>query len=172
MNTITYLLLTHRKCKPITSASSSRCLHPASTSSELGRRRSQDLAICAKKIKTSCSSRLVSSYSLFASPTGITPQNCLFKGPNEWRDWLATFSYRVRLEEEKFIFDNGVVLHSSQCKPSFGPWHSTIIDFAHSLHAMDIDLSAFACLVALTLVTGKSRQELVRVFALSQTPWK
>jgi nuclear receptor subfamily 4 group A protein 2 len=62
---------------------------------------------------------------------------------------------RIRPEDEKFIFDNGVVLHSSQCKPSFGPWHSAIIEFAHSLHSMDIDLSAFACLVALTLITGK-----------------
>ena len=63
---------------------------------------------------------------------------------------------RIQPDDEKFIFDNGVVLHSSQCKPSFGPWHSAIIEFAHSLHSMDIDLSAFACLAALTLITGKS----------------
>ena len=72
---------------------------------------------------------------------------------------ITCLFHRLGSEDEKFVFDNGVVLHSSQCKPSFGPWHSAIIDFAHSLHSMDIDLSAFACLVALTLVTGKSRRK-------------
>lgn len=51
-------------------------------------------------------------------------------------------------------FCNGGVLSREQCRQMFGDWLSCIIDFSHSLHAMDIDISAFACLCALCLVTG------------------
>ncbi|RXG59608.1 putative nuclear hormone receptor HR38 [Armadillidium vulgare] len=58
-------------------------------------------------------------------------------------------------EDPKFVFDNGKVLHRTQCESSFGDWLQGIIDFAASLKAMDIDLSAFACLAALTLITER-----------------
>lgn len=52
------------------------------------------------------------------------------------------------------MFDNGVVLDGAQCRRSFGVWHGAIVEFAQSLHSMNVDLHAFACLAALTLVTG------------------
>lgn len=118
--------------------------------------------ISAKKIKISCFSRPVWNCLSFDSLIGKErPFNHRLLEPKITKK-LIRLGFRIRPGDEKFVFDNGVVLHSSQCKPSFGPWHSAIIDFAHSLQSMDIDLSAFACLVALTLVTGKSRQELAR----------
>ncbi|MCL4136763.1 UNVERIFIED_CONTAM: hypothetical protein GTU68_025115, partial [Idotea baltica] len=57
--------------------------------------------------------------------------------------------------DPKFIFDNGKVLHRCQCERSFGEWLQGIIDFAASLKSMDLDLSAFACLSALTLITER-----------------
>jgi nuclear receptor subfamily 4 group A member 2 len=63
-------------------------------------------------------------------------------------------SRRTKPGDKSFIFDNGVVLNEAQCQKSFGDWHLSILEFANSLHAIDIDLSAFACLSALTLITG------------------
>lgn len=53
------------------------------------------------------------------------------------------------------VFDNGVVLDGAQCRRSFGVWHGAIVEFAQSLHSMNVDLHAFACLAALTLVTER-----------------
>ena len=52
------------------------------------------------------------------------------------------------------VFDTGVVLDGAQCRRSFGAWHGAIVDFTQSLHSMNVDLHAFACLAALTLITG------------------
>jgi len=61
----------------------------------------------------------------------------------------------MRDEDETLTYCNGVVLHKEQCKPVFGDWYDAIVEFSHSLQAMDIDLSTMACLEALTLITGK-----------------
>ena len=53
------------------------------------------------------------------------------------------------------IFDNRVVLNRSQCRPCFGQWQNAIEDFAQSFHLLDVDVSAFACLMALILVTDR-----------------
>ena len=55
------------------------------------------------------------------------------------------------------MFDNGEVLHRTQCEKTFGEWLQAIIDFSIPLKTMDLDLSAFACLSALTIITGKKR---------------
>lgn len=47
------------------------------------------------------------------------------------------------------------MLEKQQCVRSFGDWLFAILDFCQSMHAMEIDLSAFACLCALTIITGK-----------------
>ena len=39
---------------------------------------------------------------------------------------------------------------------NFGDWRQSILELADSLRAIDIDLSAFACLAALTLITGNA----------------
>lgn len=68
--------------------------------------------------------------------------------------FVLRLSYRARADDSKMTFCNGVVLHKSQCQRSFGDWLNAILDFSKSLHALEIDISAFACLCALTLVTG------------------
>lgn len=69
--------------------------------------------------------------------------------------FVLRLSYRIRSDEMKMTFCNGIVLHRYQCQQSFGEWLNAILEFNKSLHAMQIDISAFACLCALTLVTGK-----------------
>lgn len=68
--------------------------------------------------------------------------------------FVLRLSYRARIDDTKMVFCNGTVLHKQQCQRSFGDWLNAILEFSKSLHAMEIDISAFACLCALTLVTG------------------
>lgn len=67
---------------------------------------------------------------------------------------ILLYTFRNNTDDNKFIFDNAKVLHRSQCERSFGEWLQCILDFAASLKAMDVDLSAFACFSALTIITG------------------
>ncbi|KAF8773474.1 putative nuclear hormone receptor HR38 like protein [Argiope bruennichi] len=64
-------------------------------------------------------------------------------------------AYRIHPDDEKLTFCNGTVLSREQCQQIFGDWLNTILDFSASLHSMDIDISAFACLCALALVTER-----------------
>jgi nuclear receptor subfamily 4 group A member 2 len=68
--------------------------------------------------------------------------------------FVLRLSYRARSDDTKMTFCNGIVLHKQQCQRSFGDWLNTILEFSKTLHALEIDISAFACLCALTLVTG------------------
>lgn len=68
---------------------------------------------------------------------------------------ILSFDRRTRAEDTKLTFCNGVVLDKQQCHRSFGDWLLAILDFCQSLHNMEVDISAFACLCALTLITGK-----------------
>ncbi|XP_035205813.1 probable nuclear hormone receptor HR38 isoform X2 [Stegodyphus dumicola] len=61
-------------------------------------------------------------------------------------------AYRMHPDDEKVTFCNGTVLSREQCQQIFGDWLNSIFDFSRSLHKMDIDISAFACLCALSLV--------------------
>ncbi|XP_055600540.1 probable nuclear hormone receptor HR38 isoform X2 [Uranotaenia lowii] len=69
--------------------------------------------------------------------------------------FVLRLSYRARIDDTKMTFCNGVVLHKHQCQRSFGDWLNAILEFSKSLHSMEIDISAFACLCALTLVTDR-----------------
>lgn len=69
--------------------------------------------------------------------------------------FVLRLSYRSHYNDTKMTFCNGVVLHKTQCQRSFGDWLNAIMEFSRTLHALEIDISAFACLCALTLVTGK-----------------
>ncbi|XP_055951103.1 nuclear receptor subfamily 4 group A member 2-like isoform X3 [Argiope bruennichi] len=64
-------------------------------------------------------------------------------------------AYRIHPDDEKLTFCNGTVLSREQCQQIFGDWLNTILDFSASLHSMDIDISAFACLCALALVAER-----------------
>ncbi|XP_076328904.1 uncharacterized protein LOC143235043 isoform X2 [Tachypleus tridentatus] len=84
----------------------------------------------------------------------ISDQELLFKSAS-----LELFSlrlaYRLKLEDEKLTFCNGTTLHVEQCRRGFGDWLSTIVDFSQTLQNMQLDISAFACLCALTLITER-----------------
>ncbi|XP_075212010.1 hormone receptor-like in 38 isoform X2 [Lycorma delicatula] len=69
--------------------------------------------------------------------------------------FVLRLAYRTRAQDTKLTFCNGVVLDKQQCQRSFGDWLHAILDFCQSLHAMQVDISAFACLCALTLVTER-----------------
>ena len=65
----------------------------------------------------------------------------------------------------KLTFCNGTVLHVNQVKLSFGDWFSGIIDLSRHLAQMDIDISAFSCLAALSLVYGKIYRYIISYIA-------
>lgn len=69
--------------------------------------------------------------------------------------FVLRLAYRTHSTDTKLTFCNGVVLDKQQCQRSFGDWLHAILEFCNSLHSMEIDISAFACLCALTLITGK-----------------
>ncbi|XP_076351509.1 putative nuclear hormone receptor HR38 isoform X2 [Tachypleus tridentatus] len=64
-------------------------------------------------------------------------------------------AYRTKPEDEKLIFCNGTVLHIEQCRRGFGEWLSAILDFSCLMHNIQIDISAFASLCALTLISER-----------------
>lgn len=67
--------------------------------------------------------------------------------------FVLRLAYRTKIDEHSMTFCNGVVLHKTQVRRWFGDWLNTIEEFSKSLHTVDTDISAFACLCALTLVT-------------------
>lgn len=69
--------------------------------------------------------------------------------------FVLRMSYRAQYDDAKITFCNGIILHRVQCQRAFGEWLNAIMEFSRSLHILEIDISAFACLCALTLVTGK-----------------
>jgi hypothetical protein len=42
-----------------------------------------------------------------------------------------------------------------QCVRGFGDWIDSIMDFSQSLHRMNLDISSFACLTALVIITDR-----------------
>lgn len=68
--------------------------------------------------------------------------------------FVLRMSYRAQYDDAKITFCNGIVLHRVQCQRAFGEWLNAIMEFSRGLHMLEIDISAFACLCALTLVTG------------------
>ncbi|XP_022242869.1 probable nuclear hormone receptor HR38 [Limulus polyphemus] len=64
-------------------------------------------------------------------------------------------AYRIKPEENRITFCNGVTLHTEQCRRGFGDWLTAILEFSQALHNIQLDISAFACLCALTLITER-----------------
>jgi nuclear receptor subfamily 4 group A protein 2 len=69
--------------------------------------------------------------------------------------FVLRLAYRTHPNDTKLTFCNGVVLDKQQCQRSFGDWLHAIMEFCTGLMAMEIDISAFACLCALTLITER-----------------
>ncbi|XP_070570661.1 nuclear receptor subfamily 4 group A member 2-like isoform X2 [Ptychodera flava] len=69
---------------------------------------------------------------------------------------VLRIAYRYHPSEQHVVFCNGKVLHRCQAVFGFGEWLDYIIAFCEVIHRMDIDISSFACLTALTLVTERN----------------
>lgn len=69
--------------------------------------------------------------------------------------FVLRLCYRTHPNDTKLTFCNGVVLDIRQCQRAFGDWINAIMEFCGVLHSMEIDISAFACMCALTVVTGE-----------------
>ncbi|KAK2582208.1 hypothetical protein KPH14_004560 [Odynerus spinipes] len=69
--------------------------------------------------------------------------------------FVLRLAYRTKPEDTKLTFCNGVVLALEQCQRSFGDWLHSILEFCKALHSLDVDISAFACLCAVTLVSER-----------------
>ncbi|KAM7422328.1 hypothetical protein PAMA_010408 [Pampus argenteus] len=69
--------------------------------------------------------------------------------------FILRLAYRSNPEKSKLTFCNGVVLHRMQCVRSFGDWIDSIMDFSQNLHRMNLDISLFACLAALVIITDR-----------------
>ena len=93
--------------------------------------------------------RFVSSFCL---------STCLATNLNRMR-YIDKNHCRTQSESSKFTFCSGLVLHKNQARSTFGDWLNGIIEFSRSLHSMELDVSAFSCLAALTLVNGESQSE-------------
>lgn len=72
---------------------------------------------------------------------------------------LFSLFLRSMLSEDKLVFCNGLVLHRFQCLRGFGEWLDSIRDFSTHLQSLNLDGSAFACLAALVLLTGKNTNQ-------------
>ena len=66
---------------------------------------------------------------------------------------------RSVLSEDKLVFCNGLVLHRFQCLRGFGEWLDSVRDFSNHLQSLNLDASAFSCLTALVLLTGKNTSQ-------------
>ncbi|KAF0308023.1 putative nuclear hormone receptor HR38 [Amphibalanus amphitrite] len=69
--------------------------------------------------------------------------------------FVLRLAYRYNPQDDKFVFETGLVLHRLQCERTFRNWLQPIVDFSASLRAMELDVSSFACLAALTLITDR-----------------
>ncbi|KAJ8290995.1 hypothetical protein GJAV_G00020060 [Gymnothorax javanicus] len=67
--------------------------------------------------------------------------------------FVLRLANRSFIQEDKFVFCNGMVLHRFQCLRGFGEWLDSIRDFSSHLQGLNLDVSAFACLAALVMLT-------------------
>ncbi|XP_013783222.2 nuclear receptor subfamily 4 group A member 2-like [Limulus polyphemus] len=69
--------------------------------------------------------------------------------------FVLRLSYRMKMDDDRLTFCCGFILHKEECRRGFGDWLDSIVEFAKSLHALEIDISSFACLCALVLITER-----------------
>jgi len=79
---------------------------------------------------------------------------------------LTTYTFfdilccRLETGDDRVIFCNGGVLHRQQCLIAFGAnWFEAVSEFGASLRRHSIDISIFACMSALSLITRKYNME-------------
>ncbi|XP_071488807.1 nuclear receptor subfamily 4 group A member 2-like [Diadema antillarum] len=69
--------------------------------------------------------------------------------------FVLKMAYRLNPEDPYVVFCNGNVLHNQQCERGFGEWLDDIRAFSKVLSSLEIDISSFACLSSLVLVTER-----------------
>ncbi|XP_053959284.1 probable nuclear hormone receptor HR38 isoform X1 [Anastrepha ludens] len=69
--------------------------------------------------------------------------------------FVLRLSYRTQPNDSKLIFCNGMVLHKTQCERAFGDWLVNILEFSNCLNSLGIDISSFACVCALAVITER-----------------
>ncbi|XP_032899014.1 nuclear receptor subfamily 4 group A member 3 [Amblyraja radiata] len=69
--------------------------------------------------------------------------------------FVLRLSHRSAPAEDKFMFCNGLVLHRLQCLRGFGEWLDTIKEFSTNLQSLNFDVSTFACLAVLVMITDR-----------------
>ena len=61
----------------------------------------------------------------------------------------------IGTENDLLILCNNVVLHRNQFMFTLGEWLPMIEELSIQLRSMNLDINAFVCLCALTVITGK-----------------
>ncbi|XP_063953471.1 nuclear receptor subfamily 4 group A member 2-like [Lytechinus pictus] len=69
--------------------------------------------------------------------------------------FVLKMAYRVNPDDPYVVFCNGNVLHNQQCERGFGEWLDDIRTFSKVLSSLEIDISSFACLSSLVLITER-----------------
>ncbi|XP_038049159.1 nuclear receptor subfamily 4 group A member 2-like isoform X2 [Patiria miniata] len=69
--------------------------------------------------------------------------------------FVLKMAYRLNQNDNLVIFCNGNALHPQQCERGFGEWLEDIRAFSKVLSSLEVDISTFACLSALVLVTER-----------------
>ncbi|XP_071792197.1 nuclear receptor subfamily 4immunitygroup A member 1-like isoform X1 [Asterias amurensis] len=69
--------------------------------------------------------------------------------------FVLKMAYRLNQHDNLVIFCNGNALHPQQCERGFGEWLDDIRAFSKILSSLEVDISTFACLSALVLVTER-----------------
>ncbi|XP_022111542.1 nuclear receptor subfamily 4 group A member 2-like isoform X2 [Acanthaster planci] len=69
--------------------------------------------------------------------------------------FVLKMAYRLNQNDNLVIFCNGNALHPQQCERGFGEWLEDIRAFSKVLSTLEVDISTFACLSALVLVTER-----------------
>ena len=93
--------------------------------------------------------------SIYSGSKRMTPSWLLYiQDPGGWPQ-VDLYIFRIQEDDPKLTFCNGTVLHKNQVRFSFGDWFQGILELSRNLHQMEIDMSAFSCLAALSLVYGK-----------------
>ncbi|PIK44946.1 putative nuclear receptor subfamily 4 group A member 2 isoform X2 [Apostichopus japonicus] len=67
--------------------------------------------------------------------------------------FVLKMAYRMDPNDELVTFCNGNVFHKEQCEQAFGDWLADIHGLGRVLTTLKVDLSSFACLSALVLIT-------------------
>lgn len=67
--------------------------------------------------------------------------------------FVLKMANRMDPADDLITFCNGNVFHTDQCKHAFGEWLTDIYGLARVLTTLKVDISSFACLSALVLVT-------------------